>query len=196
MTIATTNQLERLDDHFFHDFEQHLLFQGVIESFIDGILILTEQGRLIHTNEPGRRICCQLAQSLAQPIPIPPVIWQVCQSLIESSSTNSQAVLETEILNGRSTAFRLRVQWLQLDQAKQRLILVTLEDCYGSAQNRLLADAHKYGLTPRETEIWLLYRANHTYKEIAASLFITINTVRKHMKNIHLKRKTDCPLAV
>jgi DNA-binding CsgD family transcriptional regulator len=35
----------------------------------------------------------------------------------------------------------------------------------------------------------LLRRANYTCKEIAAELYISLNTVKKHMKNIHAKRE-------
>jgi DNA-binding CsgD family transcriptional regulator len=50
-------------------------------------------------------------------------------------------------------------------------------------------EARKYNLTDRETEIWILQRANYTYKQIASELFIAPNTVKKHMQNIHLKQK-------
>jgi DNA-binding CsgD family transcriptional regulator len=56
------------------------------------------------------------------------------------------------------------------------------------SNNMARAEAKKYGLTNRETEIWLLYRANYSYKEIATALYISLNTVKKHMKKIHTKR--------
>jgi DNA-binding CsgD family transcriptional regulator len=52
-----------------------------------------------------------------------------------------------------------------------------------------MEEAQHYGLTDRETEIWMLQRANYTYKQIADELFIAPNTVKKHMQNIHLKQK-------
>jgi WD40 repeat protein len=45
----------------------------------------------------------------------------------------------------------------------------------------------KHGLTPREQDIWLLYRTNYSYKQIANELNISLNTVKKHMKNIYAK---------
>ncbi len=47
--------------------------------------------------------------------------------------------------------------------------------------------AQKHGLTSREQDIWLLYRANYSYKQIAEELNISRNTLKKHMKNIHAK---------
>jgi DNA-binding CsgD family transcriptional regulator len=67
--------------------------------------------------------------------------------------------------------------------------LVTIEDRQQSTHNAALTDVKKYGLTPREAEIWLLRRANYSYKEIADRLFITLNTVKKHMKNIYAKQE-------
>jgi len=52
----------------------------------------------------------------------------------------------------------------------------------------VFAEIEKYGLTPRESEVWLLYRANYSRKEIAAELFISIDTVKKHLKNIKTKQ--------
>ena len=49
---------------------------------------------------------------------------------------------------------------------------------------------HKCNLTSREQEIWSLRRSNYSYKEIAAELHITLNTVKKHLKNIYSKRET------
>ncbi|NEO62582.1 MAG: winged helix-turn-helix transcriptional regulator, partial [Moorea sp. SIO4G2] len=34
-----------------------------------------------------------------------------------------------------------------------------------------------------------LKKANFTYREIAQQLFISINTVKKHLKNIYAKQK-------
>ena len=78
---------------------------------------------------------------------------------------------------------------MNLGENEQNLLLVTIEDCKQSSQSMAITDAHKYGLTDRETEVWLLRRANLSYKEIAAKLYITINTVKKHLKNIYAKQQ-------
>ena len=98
-------------------------------------------------------------------------------------------VLESEILQVNSVNLRLRVQWFKLERMRRDCLLVTIEDKYQSLQKMVTNDIHQYDLTPREAEVWLLYRANYSYKEIADKLYITLNTVKKHMKNIHAKRK-------
>lgn len=47
-------------------------------------------------------------------------------------------------------------------------------------RNLAIAEAAQYHLTQRETDIWCLYRANYSYKEIADYLYISINTVKKY----------------
>ena len=51
-----------------------------------------------------------------------------------------------------------------------------------------MAEAQKYNLTERETQVWVLKRAGYTYKVIAAKLHIAEDTVKKHIKSIHAKR--------
>lgn len=167
------------------------LLQAVIESFVDGILILTTQGELLHANECARRICRKLISAENSVNAIPEEIWSVCQSLMESRKLfpDQKISIESEIETDKSVKLRLRVRWLQLCASNDSVLLVTLEDCNQSSQNIAIADAKKYGLTDREAEVWLLRRGNLSYKEIADKLFITINTVKKHLKNIYAKQQ-------
>lgn len=173
--------------------KQNPLLQSVLEGLIDGILILTEEGECLHENQYARRICNQLNQGARPTNSIPEEIWDICQSLIESRELfpHQKMILESEITKSDSVAFRIRVRWLKLEQVERPCLLVTLEDRHQSLQTIVTTDAQKYGLTPREAEVWLLYRSNYSYKEIADELFITLNTVKKHMKNIHAKRKAS-----
>lgn len=84
---------------------------------------------------------------------------------------------------------RLRVQTFSLDNPDQFYLLVIIEDRHQSLQNLVKLDTYKYGLTRSEEKVWLLRTAKYTYKQIAATLCITLNTVKKHMKNIHVKRQ-------
>lgn len=68
-------------------------------------------------------------------------------------------------------------------------MLIIIEDRHQSLQNLVKLDTYKYGLTRSEEKVWLLPTAKYTYKQITATLCITLNTVKKHMKNIHAKRQ-------
>ena len=171
--------------------QQLALWQGIIEGLSDGILILEREGEIIYANESAKQICHQLNRQLTKPLSVPDSLWNICQVLIESSSLfpNKNIVFSDEITAGVGDAFAVRVQWLNLSQFERDYLLVTLENQSRSLQTIAIAEARIYGLTPSETKVWLLYRANHTYKQIASALYITINTVKKHMKNIHAKRQ-------
>ncbi|HAA33667.1 MAG TPA: helix-turn-helix transcriptional regulator [Cyanobacteria bacterium UBA8553] len=168
-----------------------LLLQGVIESFFDGILILTEQGELVHINDLARQICEQLTQGKTQVNSVPKEIWRVCQALIESRSLyhNQPVIIESEVTTNKLTTVRIRTRWLKLSGIENPCLLVILEDRYQSVQNLAIAEVDKYGLTPREAEVWLLRRRQYALKEIATELTISLNTVKKHLKNIHAKRE-------
>jgi DNA-binding CsgD family transcriptional regulator len=167
------------------------LLQGVFESFLDGILILTEQGECIQANNSARQICSQLTPTESQLNSVPKKIWDFCQALIESRSffPTGSMIIESEIASNPATPLRIRVRWFKLNAFPHPCLLVILEDRCQSIQNLALAEVDRYGLTPREAEVWLRRRANYTYKEIATDLYISINTVKKHMKNIQVKRE-------
>ena len=168
-----------------------ILLQGVLESFFDGILILTEQGELVQANNLAHQICEQLTQGKPQPNSVPKEIWRVCQALIESRSLyhNQPVIIESEIKTDKLTTVRIRTRWLKLSVSQHPCLLVILEDRYQAAQNLALAEVDKYGLTPREAEVWLLRRRQYALKKIATELTISLNTVKKHLKNIHAKRE-------
>lgn len=167
------------------------ILTGVIEKLINGILILTARREMVYANDTARRILGQLNQDRPQADFIPKEIWHICQSLIGSHNLfpNQHWRIESEIFTDDSTSLRIRAQWLNLEDRENSLILITVEDRYQKIKNLAVDESQKYGLTPREKEVWLLHRANYTYKQIASELCITPNTVKKHMRSIHAKQK-------
>jgi DNA-binding CsgD family transcriptional regulator len=199
--ISTSIPRDIFSDDFDKETLKTYLLQAVIESFVDGILVLTPQGGLVHTNEYARRICNKLKaekiqssyrqQSAANLLSED--IWRVCECLIESRELfpDEKIIIESEIKKSNSLELRIRARWLELEESNQRFLLVTLEDLGQTSESIAIADAKKYGLTDREAEVWLLRRASFSYQEIAEHLYITINTVKKHMKNIHAKQMLE-----
>jgi DNA-binding CsgD family transcriptional regulator len=171
--------------------KQSSLLQGIIEGLADGVLVLTTQGEWVYANEHGRRLCHQLSQgtsasdSISQAIVRTCEIWRDCHA----SFSPAKMVVDQEIRVNKSISFRMRVQWLVLEESAQPYLLVTLEDQNQSRKMQAIADAKKYGLTRREAEVWSLHQSRFSYKEIATKLYITPNTVKKHMKNIYAKQQ-------
>ncbi len=178
-----------------------LLLQGVLEGITDGILILTEQGEVLYHNYYAHCICQQLNPGGSVVDTIPEVIWRSCQALIESRSlyADQPVVIESEITLSQSKVYRMRVRWLTLEDSNHPYLVVLLEDRCQSIQNRAFAEALLYNLTPRQAEVWLLRRAGFSYQQIAAELYITINTVKRHLKEIYNKQKMaiapECQMA-
>ena len=61
-----------------------------------------------------------------------------------------------------------------------RMIIQNLQQLPSTEEN-------KYHLTPREKEILLCLSQGNSFKMIAAQLFISIDTIRTHSKNIYEK---------
>ena len=173
------------------DLEQLYFLQKIVENFEDGILILTETGELIHGNTSGYNICSQIKQGNYNYNCVPSLIWNLCQKLIQNQKYCDKFTIWSEdIIINQSTIFRLRVRWFNLEFSEQTYLLVTIENRDKSLKNVALSEANKYNLTQRETEIWSLYRAKSSYKYIADKLYITVNTVKKHIKNIRAKQQS------
>lgn len=167
------------------------LLQAVMEGFVDGVLLLSDSGELVHANDCARRIFSQLLQGASETNLLIEEVWRVYDSLLGSKEMfcNQKLIIESEIDLDNSRVFRIRARWLMLDESVHPYLLITIEDRHQSSQNVAITDAQKYRLTARETEVWLLRRANHSYKEIGDRLYITLNTVKKHIKNIHAKQE-------
>ncbi len=164
------------------------LLQSILESLIDGVLVMTDQHDLVYANGMARTIYAQLWRDTADPLPRE--IQRIYQSLIESKALcpTQSIVLESEVVTPKTT-FRIRAQWLALEIASRPCLLLRLQDQNQSVQSLALAEAQKWGLTPRETEVWLHRRSGCSRKAIAANLYIALDTVKKHLKNIHLKQQ-------
>ena len=171
-----------------------VLLRGVIESLMDGVLILTEQGKLVNANSNALKICHQLMENWSTTMAIPQQIWNICRALVDSRDVFPEhtVTIEDEINISKTTSkqemIRLRARWVTLDEVDRPYLLVILEDRSRSLKDLAMLEARKYGLTEREKRVWELRRANRTYKAIAAELFITVDTVKKHLKSIHAKR--------
>lgn len=184
-------QIQPLNNQIFQDSTQFDPFVKVVEYFVDGLLILTEQGNKIYSNSRADKICKHFTQGKSIPTSIPKEILQPCQEVAKNYFPSAQESVTSEISisNQNLGLFRLRVQKFSLDNPDQFYLLVIIEDRHQSLQNLVKLDTYKYGLTRSEEKVWLLRTAKYTYKQIGDTLCITLNTVKKHMKNIHAKRQ-------
>lgn len=163
--------------------------QAVLEGFVDGILVLTDQQEVMYANATADSICTQLDKEKITPLP--KELQQVCTALVESKDLygDRPLMIESDVDTGETT-LRIRAQWLTLQTAQHPCILLRLQDQDQAVQGLAIAEAQKWNLTPRETEVWLLRRAGCKRREIATELYIAEDTVKKHLKNIQFKRQS------
>lgn len=181
-----------LQTHFFSKSrEQTSLPQEVIANLIDGVLILTDKKELIYANDCAHRLLRQLNRGLSLANQIPEEVWHICQALIDSRHllANQYWLIESKIFVDNAFVFNVRAHWLKLEDRQQPCLLLSIRDQCQYIKEIVNEESQKYGLTSREQEIWLLHRANYTYKQIALELCITPNTVKKHIKSIYSKQK-------
>ena len=169
---------------------ENILLKGVIESLLDGILILTTDGEVIEASQSAQKVCDRLTPNPDIPN-VPKEVWRLCQSLIESRNLCSDhiIVLEDELSTEQFPLLRIRVRWVSLKTSSEPYIMVLIEDRHQANQRLAIAESLQYQLTPRETDVWQLYRTNYPYKDIAQKLFISIDTVKKHIKSSRAKRE-------
>lgn len=164
----------------------------LVNYFPDGVLILNHQGDIVFSNAYASQICQKLLEESPTTAPIAEEIWQLYQVLKQAHggaiAPHQLALLEGEFYTGSNHDIRVRVQTLTLEQVEGISILIVLEDKQETVRRAVNAEIKKFQLTPREAEVWLWRRAGLTYNEIAEKLVVTIDTVKKHLKNIYAKR--------
>ncbi|MFP4007691.1 MAG: helix-turn-helix transcriptional regulator [Spirulinaceae cyanobacterium] len=155
------------------------LLHDLFEGFIDGILLASPCGKLVYANDRGWTFCQKVSEKSDR---LPKQLWQMGQQLLVGDST-SPFLLDHRILPDT----RVRVQrWPWRDRA---FLLFIWEDYQQTLQQQAIADRQKYQFTNREAEVWQLRQQQLSYPEIAAKLYISVNTVKKHLKNINAKRQ-------
>lgn len=166
------------------------LLSAVLEGFVDGILVLAEDGTCVHSNQRGRALCRDLSDN-GSPSSLPACLTTMGKHLLESRELYPETllVLTQEFTSQAGHQIRARIQWLDFPAMSNPYLLVSLENKTRSAHASALLEAIQYNLTPRERAVWVLRRANRTYDEIAKELYITVNTVKRHLKSIYAKRK-------
>lgn len=182
----------------------------IFESFLgqlfphQGLLLLDEIGQLLQSTSKARELCRsiqvasvsqtnQQVTSLDSSLNLPQKVSTLCGFLVDSRYGFSEQPLQLsdDIFFDNGLRIHLNAEWIAVAEQAAPRIFVRLEDMTQTAGQRALCDACRYGLTPRETEVWALYLQGFSYRQISEQLFIAMCTVKKHMKNIHSKRRGE-----
>jgi DNA-binding CsgD family transcriptional regulator len=165
-------------------YQPSTLLLSVLECIGDGVLLVDRTGHILYSNQAAQNIIRLLPKQASQELPN--VIWSTCELAIESHELFAG---KTIVLEKETDDLRIRVQWMDLDHYPEHCLLVRLENRQQALYGLAEAEAKGFGLTSREAEVWKMKRLGHTRKEIAETLFISIDTVKKHLCNIQIKRQ-------
>jgi len=163
------------------------LLRAALGNLQDGFIIASQTGKIHQINQPAERICDLLN---AKPDKLPTELWNVCRSALKNKDvlSFSKVGLDADIILPKLGQIRIRVQNITVGDVP--CLLIVLEDRQQTIRNKALSDAALYGLTERETEIWQLRLRGAAYKEISTALWISVDTVKKHVKNILAKQRS------
>ncbi|MGD1861353.1 MAG: helix-turn-helix transcriptional regulator [Leptolyngbyaceae cyanobacterium] len=205
MTVLMNSQSSpSLAQHSSADSQRHRTVQAdranqlqldnlALQNHLGSVLILTEDGTVLHASENLQSQLSKLSEQANVVRQLPQEIALICQisKQCRNRFPNQNWAMEFDIFTKDTIALRIRSRWLKLEGFDQPCILLIVEDQQQMVQDIVLDEAQDWGLTPREQQVWLLHQAGHTYVEIAEKLFISKNTVKKHMRSIYAKRRAD-----
>ena len=189
------------------------LIKDALSSWIDGVMILSTHGHVIYCNSVAQNLCNRLLTqekrvsstyrftSIPAPMSIsflPQELGQLCKRLIKGGPLDpALTALDTEFNLENNLCIRVRVTNLELDVHQlqenapitQPYWLILLEDRHRSIRNRAATEIQHYGLSPRQADVWRLYRLGYSRQAIAQELFISLDTVKKHLRESRMKQR-------
>jgi DNA-binding CsgD family transcriptional regulator len=174
------------------------LLKVVLATLMDAVMVVSPDGLIRQSNPKARQLCDRINQTTPgphHPDHLPSPIQPLFAALRESRDLfPEQRVLpEFELNLDDHTPLRIRGQFLDIPRADGDVpyVLITIENRQESLHSVAIGDAQRFGFTAREREIWYMRLLGHSYREISTILFITENTVRKHVKSILAKRRVE-----
>jgi hypothetical protein len=158
---------------------------------IGSVFILQDDGTVLYGTQNLQDHLPDLGDLKDNTATVPQEIALICQMLKQCRGQfpSQNWAIEFDIFTKDAIALRIRSRWLKLAGFDQPCILLVIEDRQQMVQDIVLDEAEDWGLTPREREVWLLHQDGCTYSQIAEKLFISMNTVKKHMRSIYAKRR-------
>ena len=172
------------------DKDSYFLFD-LLNNYMDGILVLSTEGSIVYINQNAQHALDKMNGVQSNCCSIPKEIDYVfkCQSDIRNRFSEQNWSVKITISTNDYSFFDIQTRWIHLRSANSDCLLFVMEDSNQQIKKIAIKEAKRYGLTPRETEVWLLHQLHYTYKQIAEQLDIRPNTVKKHMRSILNKQR-------
>ena len=164
-----------------------------LETHIGSVLVLTDDYKVLYATASLQNKLEELTEPEEDGTVVTQEITHICQVLKQcrDSFPDQNWALEFDIVTKNANVLHIRSRWFKLEGFDQPCILLIVENRQQLIQDMVRDEAEDWGLTAREQEVWLLHQDGYTYRQIAEKLYITINTVKKHMRSVHGKRKSQ-----
>ena len=198
--VCILQQLQRLQEK--GSCLDHVFLQSFLDSFAEGLLVYSLKGELLHANDMAYEVI-QGSEEVSGYIA---TLGKEVESLYElfvrqlNGEDSDTTFLVSDVELSKTQVFQIRARYFQVAVCPEPMIWISIEDQHKAQQAKAFVEAQKYGLSEREREVWQLRIAGYSYLEVAKLLFISINTVKRHLKNIHVKiemyRHRQFPFAV
>ncbi|MEM6838636.1 MAG: LuxR C-terminal-related transcriptional regulator [Cyanobacteria bacterium P01_C01_bin.120] len=178
-----------------------LIFELVLDQIFpyQGFMLLTHQGIVLQSSPYAQKLCqamehqerSQGNQSRGLEEQLPVEIRELIRCLQESRQLfpEHRIQLQDLVVLRDNSRIRLEANWIDLEQPQPTGIVIRFENLTQIAHQQALTDACRYHLTEREREVWECVLLGMSYTQIGQELFISINTVKRHMKSIYRKQE-------
>ena len=161
---------------------------------VDSFLLLNSDGNIILSNTKGDELLQKMqsdpGQSAHEPqAALPDAALKACDLLLENCAVLSDQSLPTQIALTVYPDIQLRISLIETEDEQEPLFLVAMEDKRQSSLSQATVDQWLFGLTNREKEVWALRLQDYAYQEMADALYLSVNTIKRHMKAILAKQE-------
>ncbi|MEM1310546.1 MAG: helix-turn-helix transcriptional regulator [Cyanobacteria bacterium P01_H01_bin.153] len=171
-----------------------MLFKTFLDNVFpyQGFMLIDAQGNLIQSSPYADQLSQQMTGN-CEPESCQTTLWIALKSLVDCLIESRQLFpgeqiqLRDQVTLTNDLQVSIEAEWVELDGQSTACIVATLKNQTAIAHQQAAIAARRYGLTERETEVWQYSLLGFSYGEIGQKLFISINTVKQHMKRIYQK---------
>ncbi|PSR19180.1 hypothetical protein C8255_03740 [filamentous cyanobacterium CCP3] len=161
---------------------------------VDSFLLLNADGGIILSNTKGEELLQKMQTSqgkLSRQLQavLPEAVLKACDLLLENCAILADQSLPTQVTLTVYPDIQLRISLIETEDERDPMFLVAMEDKQQSSLTQATVDQWLFGLTNREKEVWALRLQDYAYQEIAETLYLSVNTVKRHMKAILAKQE-------
>ena len=165
-----------------------------LDLIMDSYLLLNSDRKIVLSNPKADQLLQKIQSATQQtsreePKSLPDSVVQTCQLLLENSEYLSDHALPPQAMLTVHPGIQMRISLVDTGLGSEPLFLIALEDKSQASIAQATVDQWLYGLTNREKEVWSLRLQDFSYQDIATELYLSVNTVKKHMKTILAKQE-------